>query len=271
MAATSIPHLSCTLRYIAWYTPSSSASISVTPFTILLVNYCDALSSSGDLDCLRNVSHPRVSKKQYVFFHLINYLSDSEYLHLPDIQTVDGLLDLLSGCALAVLANVLDFRTYSAPNQHPAQQSTKEQLKLWHQHDRNNIPADERLAICYARGIALAVFRWIRECCIVKNHYGTIMDDVPSRFMVQLVAALSVYKSQSVQRRFNGAPHCTKAKLEVQIDNAIRSDALIKEAWDKRAKGVAIHDLKLYVEPGSTVQWKGSPVPFARSRKLDFS
>ena len=67
-------------------------------------------------------------------------------------------MDLISGCALAVLGNVLDFRTYSAPNQAEEDLTRKEQLQLWNDFDQNDIPGDECMAICYARGVALAIF-----------------------------------------------------------------------------------------------------------------
>src|ERR1700694_660668 len=135
---------------------------------------------------------------------MLNYISDDEYFHLPDIQTVDGLLDLISGCASAILGNVLDFRTYSAPNQAENDPMTKEQARLWKEFDRNDIPGSERIAICYARGIALAVVRWIRTSCIVKNPDGEIMDNLPSKYIVNLLDALLSYKLGALSRQLHG-------------------------------------------------------------------
>ena len=72
-------------------------------------------------------------------------------------------MDLISGCALAVLDNVLDFRTYSAPNQAKEDPTTRAQLQLWKDFDWNDIPGDEHMAICYAHSVVLAVFGWIRD------------------------------------------------------------------------------------------------------------
>src|SRR3979490_478406 len=118
---------------------------------------------------------------------MLNSFSDDEYSHLPNARTVDGLADLISACTLAILGNVLDFRTYCAPNQAEQHPTTKEQQWLWKKFDRNNIPGDERMAICYARGIALELFRWIRMWCVVKTPEGDIIDDLPSRHMVALL------------------------------------------------------------------------------------
>jgi hypothetical protein len=38
-------------------------------------------------------------------FHLLIHFSDDEYLHLPDVRMLQGLLDLISGCTLVVLGN----------------------------------------------------------------------------------------------------------------------------------------------------------------------
>ena len=48
----------------------------------------------------------------FFMFHLFfaDTLLDSEYLHLPDLRTLDGVLDLLSACSLIILRNVLDFQ-----------------------------------------------------------------------------------------------------------------------------------------------------------------
>lgn len=186
---------------------------------------------------------------------MLNYISDDEYFHLPDIQTVDGLLDLISGCASAILGNVLDFRTYSAPNQAENDPTTKEQERLWKEFDRNDIPGSERIAICYARGIALAVFRWIRTSCIVKNAAGEIMDDLPSKYIVNLLDALLAYKSGAISRQLYGAPHCALLMLKAQVLNVVELDSSIEKLWNQRT-GKSSHSLTLTLDAGCTVQWK---------------
>jgi len=86
-------------------------------------------------------------------FHFLIKTSDDEHLHLPNIQTFQGLMNLISGCTLAVLANVLDFRTYSAPNQAEEDPTTRAQLQLWKDFDRNDILGDECMVICYTHGV----------------------------------------------------------------------------------------------------------------------
>jgi hypothetical protein len=200
--------------------------------------------------------------------HILNPSLDEEYSHLPDVRTLDGLLDLIAGCTLAILGNVLDFRTYCAPNQSEDDPATKEQQQLWKEFDRNNIPGDERMAICYARGIALAVFRWIRTCCTVKMPDGGIIDDLPSMQMVDLLHSLLTYKSKADKQGLAGAPHCTLRMLMAQVVNVVKCDGLIEKRWGQRT-GKPSHSLKLTLDEGCTVQWKDA-APASTSRTSEF-
>jgi hypothetical protein len=183
--------------------------------------------------------------KSFVFllmFSLKNF-SDIEYLHLPDFRKVSGLLDLLSACTLAILGNVLDFRTYSAPNQEENGTATTLQKKLMLQYDRNNIPANERMAICHARGVGLAIFEWIRSSLLIKAADGKVIEDLPSRFIVQVLCCLLSYKEKALRRMLKGAPHCTLKLLKAQVENVVKCDPLIEVLWNDKGEE-AINSLK---------------------------
>lgn len=198
---------------------------------------------------------------------MLKHFSDDEYFLLPDIQTVDGLLDLISGCTFAILSNVLDFRTYCEPNQTEGDPMTKEKWRLWKEFDRNNIHGDERMAICYTRGIALAVFQWIRSSCIVKTPDGEIMEDLPSKYMVQLLGAILAYKSNAETRKLQGAPHCALWMLKAQVLNVVKCDSSIEKLWNKgKAKSSA--SLRMTLDKGCTIQWKGAPPTTIKPGKL---
>lgn len=183
---------------------------------------------------------------------------------------MDGLLNLISGCTLAILGNVLDFRTYSAPNQAEDDPMTKEQQQLWKDFDRNDIPGDERMAICYARGIALAVFQWIRTRCIVKDPVGEVLDDLPLKQMVELLGALLAYKANAATRRLNGVPHCNLGMLKAQVLNVVGCDSSIEKLW-KDGKGKSSNSLRMTLDEGCTVVWKDdTPHEFHKAGKLFF-
>jgi len=200
---------------------------------------------------------------------MLNSFSDDEYSHLPNARTVDGLADLISACTLAILGNVLDFRTYCAPNQAEQHPTTKEQQWLWKKFDRNNIPGDERMAICYARGIALELFRWIRMWCVVKTPEGDIIDDLPSRHMVALLNVLLDYKSKAETRKLQGAPHCTPWMLKAQVLNVVKWDHSLEELWNNsKSKS---NDSLTILDEGCTIQWKDAcPRAIIHPSKLFF-
>jgi len=187
--------------------------------------------------------------------HFLIKTSDDEHLHLPNVQTFQGLMDLISGCALAVLGNVLDFRTYSAPNQAEEDPTTRAQLQLWKDFDQNDIPGDERMAICYARGVALAVFGWIRDWCIVKTPDGEVVEDLPSKYLVNLLDALVGYKDKAKAQGLEGAPHCAPWMLKAQISNVVKCDRSIETLWGQRT-GRSSDSLRMDMDEGCTVQWK---------------
>lgn len=130
------------------------------------------------------------------------------------------------------MGNVLDFRTYSLPNQEdgktPSIGNSTEAI------DFNNIPENERKAICYSRGVALHIMSWIRHCCVIKYLDGKPISDLPSLFFVQISATLLNYKQRAEKRKLDGAPHCTYSRLEHQVDNVIQSDSSLREMWALR-------------------------------------
>ena len=181
-------------------------------------------------------------------------LLDIESYHLPDVNTVDGLLDLISAATLAILGNVLDFRTYSAVNQLEKDSTTPKQRKQMLQHDSNAIPANERIAICYARGMGLAIFDWIRSCCVIKTPEGKEVEDLPSRHIVQILHSLLSYKLAAVERQIEGAPHCTSSMLKAQVVNVVKCDTLIENLWQDKEE--MPKSLRYSLVPGSSIEWK---------------
>jgi hypothetical protein len=110
------------------------------------------------------------------------HFTDPAASHLPDVDRIDGLMNLLSACVLVVLGNVLDFRTYRAPTQEENQKADKNQQTLI-DYEINTIPVSERLAICYSRGIALHIINWIRHFCQITGPGGEDVKDLPSYFL----------------------------------------------------------------------------------------
>jgi hypothetical protein len=143
---------------------------------------------------------------------------------------MDGVMNLLSLAALNFLGNVLDFRTYSAPNQGEDEVASDEQKTLLRNYDRCNITGDERSAMCYARGVAVVIFDWIRKHATITVE-STIHEDFPSLYVCHLLKALIEYKTNAMEKQLTGAPHCSLADFLKQVENVIQSDKQLLKAW----------------------------------------
>ena len=173
--------------------------------------------------------------------------------HLPDVTNIDGLMNLLSACVLVILGNVLDFRTYRAPTQGEFSQANRTQQILI-DHEINGIPLYERFAICYARGVALHLFSWIRQCSVITGPGGHIIDDLPSRFLVQIAQTLIRYKEGANASELDLRANCTVEMLTRQITNVVAIEPCIASWWSKRHL-VPSDSFKLANQDSYTVQW----------------
>ena len=195
---------------------------------------------------------------------------DSEYSHLPDLRTLDGVLDLLSACSLIILGNVLDFRTYSAPNQGEEEEASAAQRHLMAAYDLNHITANERQALCYARGVALSIFDWVRNTLVITAPDANVVRDLPSKFFIQIVKALMNYKSRAMQMKLKGAPHCDTRSLRRQVINVLKSDVLLEDMW-KHSEGISDTTLAFGSKDGYSVAKKAVPHSGLRHSRRSFS
>jgi len=124
--------------------------------------------------------------------------------------------------------------------------------------DRNHIPGNERMAISYARGVALYVFDWVRSQCVVTGPDGNTVDDLPSRLLIQVIKALLNYKRKAMQMKFKGAPHCNTGSLEKQVMNLVKSDKQVQNMW-RDSEDICDNSLALQNKDGYSVKWKDPP------------
>ena len=163
--------------------------------------------------------------------------TDPAASHLPNVDSIDGLMNLLSACVLVVFANILDFRTYRAPTQEENHKANKSQQTLL-DHDFNTIPSNERLAICYSRGVALHLMNWVRRFCMVTGPEGEIVPDLPSLFLVHIARTLIKYKEGANISGLELQANCTLDKLTRQIENVVKIDSRISSLW---SEGHSLH------------------------------
>jgi hypothetical protein len=185
------------------------------------------------------------------------------------VEDIDGLMNLIATCIIVILGNVLDSRTYVAPSQHFTQLRTPAQEFLMSNHDVNAITTNERMAICYARGAALHLFAWIRECCIILGPDGSIVDDLPSYFFVQIGRAMLSYKESCEAKDLAGVPHCSLSLLTAQINNVVDSHDRLYDMWTSHPnllseslvlENIAKYEVKWKAGWQDSEEWKSSAV-----------
>jgi hypothetical protein len=153
--------------------------------------------------------------------------------HLPNVNNINGLMNLLSACVLVILGNVLDSRTYRAPTQEEYTKADKNQQILI-DHNINTIPINERLAICYARGLALCLINWIHHCSLITGPGGDSINDLPSCFFIQIAQTLIKYKEGANASKLDVQANCMLEMLTKQINNVIDIDPQISSLWSER-------------------------------------
>ncbi|KAF8809712.1 hypothetical protein BYT27DRAFT_7222307 [Phlegmacium glaucopus] len=200
---------------------------------------------------LTNTSHPTgvLLCRIILFFHMgliENKIPDSDPAasHLPNVNNIDGLMNLLSACVLIILGNVLDFRTYCAPTQEENQKPDKNQQILI-DHDINTIPVNEQFAICYSRGVALHLINWIRHFCVITGPGGENVRDLPSYFFVQIAQTLI---------KLDLRANCMLDMLMRQIKNVVEVDPHFSSLWSEQCS-LPSDSLKLANQDEYSVKW----------------
>ncbi len=162
-------------------------------------------------------------------------------------------MNLLSACVLVIMGNVLEFRTYCAPTQEEYTKADRNQQILI-DNEINSIPLHERIAICYARGVALHIFSWIRDCAVITGPGGHIIDDLPTRYFIQIAQTLIRYKGEANTSQLDLQANCTLEMLTKQIDNIVAIEPRFTSMWSKR-HSVPSDSLALTNQDSFIIQW----------------
>src|ERR1700694_3747331 len=120
---------------------------------------------------------------------------------------------------------------------------SEEQKDLWVNYDRNDITENERSAMSYARGVAFYIFDWVRDVFHITGPDGCAVDDLPSRFLVQILKALISYKTRAMRSKLTFIPNCNTASVTRQVNNVVGCDPLVYKLW-KNGKCISDHSLE---------------------------
>lgn len=144
------------------------------------------------------------------------------------METWEGVIDFLSLLNLVILGNVLDHRTYTAPNQHASDKPTKAQKERLEVFDLNAIPRIERDEAILARGMCLHMLQWFQaHFQIWRTDTNEEVTDITSWYLGKQAAAILEYKRLATAKKVLGAPNCTLNTLLLQLENVL---ALFPEA-----------------------------------------
>jgi hypothetical protein len=202
---------------------------------------------------------PYIFCLSFVLWYSYPHYADPAASHLPNVDSIDGLMNLLSACVLVILGNVLDFRTYRAPTQEENQKANKNQQILI-DHDFNNIPVNERFAICYSRGVALRLINWVRRFSVITGPGGENVQDLASSYFIQISQTLIKYKKGANISGLELQANCNLDMLTSQIDNVVKIDPHFSSLWLER-HSLPSNSLTLAKQEEYSVEWKSEIQP----------
>ena len=84
--------------------------------------------------------------------------------------------------------------------------------------------------MCYAQGVAIVIFDWIRKHSTVIGTRG-VHEDFPSLYVCSIIKALVQYKENAMEQQLTGAPHCSSVDLLRQVENVIECDEHLFTFW----------------------------------------
>jgi hypothetical protein len=142
----------------------------------------------------------------------------------------------------------------NAPNQGDDEDISDVQRPMMQKYDQNNISSNKHLAIIYAWEVAFSIFNWVRSNFVVTGPDGDV-DNLSSRFLVQILKTLVQYKQKEMRLKLKGAPHCNTKSLRKQVMNVMECDNHIKNRWTN-SEDICDDSLAFQSKDGYSVQRK---------------
>lgn len=192
---------------------------------------------------------------------------DTASAHVPNLKSMDSLLDLLATCSISVLSNVLDFETYCYPIQDPGEDDSKKkvfklgalytddgltsyqdrQMELF---DYNSQSPDDRAGCVYVRGLALDMLTWLAENYSLVEPSGRPVADTYNVLMNNLchhAYMIWLAKKKAVDEEVVGAPHCTLSALERQLRGLFHDGTVAHSLLDKKLNQKSESETLMYM------------------------
>ncbi|KDR68714.1 hypothetical protein GALMADRAFT_256536 [Galerina marginata CBS 339.88] len=153
-----------------------------------------------------------------------------EFGHLPNLNSMVGLLDFLTLCNIGILFNVLDRRTYEP--------STVDSLQA-QEYDWNTIPDYERQRFVYARGLSLELLHWLASkfaVMDVRDNAGKMLDieTMHSSHIIQQGLYILQHLERRVEEEVKDSlclPMANKVMLRRQLAWAMHTIPWVGTSW----------------------------------------
>jgi len=151
-----------------------------------------------------------------LFFFRFYTALDPAHNHIPDLKTMDSVVDVIMACVIGIFTNLLDFETYLFPI--PEHTISDEERQQFEQDDFNAMTKIDRMACTYVRGLSWSLLEWLTKNIIVlKNDQDFDLGNMIETYILDLCLALWTYKSRAQAQSVNGVPGCNLESLERQL------------------------------------------------------
>jgi len=193
--------------------------------------------------------------------------------HLPDLLDVESMIDVLTLCNFCILANVLDFRTYSF---HGLKESDNPSPRDWDQRnrwDRNALSWVDREYYVYVRGLALNLIRWISchyDATSLQSQHPvqSFEKNFCGKYLIDQACAILSYKQKAQDEGILTLPHCKFNHVERQIDYVFHGNESLFGDWEMKKPG--FHNFtSLACSKSFTITKKNPPQEFKGTFKSE--
>ncbi len=197
-----------------------------------------------------------------------HFLAEYSNGHIPNMLENDSLIDALTLCNFCILANVLDFRTYSFPtlDDHEAPSPREyDQRAKW---DYNALSVVDREHFTYTRGLARNFISWIG--CNYDVTYGQATEPVvdferhfAGRYLHQQCCAILNYKEKATGEGLSGLRFCKASDVERQMDLLFGEEQWACYGdWAQTKLDASMHGSLAFGDRAFTIKRKEKPLQF---------
>lgn len=194
-------------------------------------------------------------------------LSDYSLGNVPNLLDSDSFVDALTLCNFCILANVLDFRTYTFPLLDDAQEEPSpreyDQRARW---DYNGLNIVDREYFVHVRGVARNFIRWVGCNYDVVGAASEPVDDFDlfaGQYLHQQCSVVLSYKRQAAENGLIGPRLCKVVDLERQMDLLFSGDDWACYGdWVQSKKDFSSRRSLAFGGQPFTVTKKEKPLPF---------